>query len=79
MEQTQPNPAGVLVATNQLNNINLNDPSNTRNHPEGMKDEHLENFSKTNLKEIKNDLIHTASMKREEILMSPKQPQRNSH
>ena len=79
MEQTQPNPAGVLVATNQLKNINLNDTSNTRNNSEGMKDELLENFSKTNLKEIKNDLIHTASMKREEILMSPKQPQRNSH
>jgi hypothetical protein len=69
MEQTEPNPAGVLIATNQLKS--LNDPS-TRNNVEGKKDENLENFSKTNLKEIKNDLIHTASMKREEILMSPK-------
>jgi len=69
MEEPHLNPAGVLVATIQLKN--LNDPL-TRNNAEGMKDEHLENFSKTNLKEIKNDLIHTASMKREEILLSPK-------
>ena len=69
MEQAQHNPEGVLVATNQIKN--LKDPI-TRNNAEGMKDEHLENFSKTNLKEIKNDLIHTASLKNEEILMSPK-------
>jgi len=75
MEESHLNPAGVLVATNQLKN--LNDPS-TRNNAETLKDEHLENFSKTNLKEIKNDLIQTASMKREEIILSPKQPQRNS-
>ena len=52
MEEPHLNPAGVLVATNQLKN--LNDPL-TRNNAEGMKDEHLENFSKTNLKEIKNN------------------------
>jgi hypothetical protein len=67
MEQPLPL-EGVLVATNSHND--------TRN--EAIKDENLGNFSKTNLKEVKNDLISTASLKNEESLMSPKQGIRNS-